>query len=212
MNITKGALIRKKLDELDRLPTLTIESGTTLYRHQDAGYEEGFHFRFPPDESDMGRYDALDMRVCYFAERPDIALAESFLRKNAGTVFLDHADLAKFDMAQVKIDSNRPLQMLDIRRLLPLIGHKLDELTGIDYSLTQAIVSYFSGAPKHRVDGIAYIGRHLSDGLCYAVFKPSDEGVVIHTESLTRLDQFVCPFTNCYGEEILTDTLGIKIT
>jgi|GEM_PF-5267485 len=210
MNTIKGALIRKKLDELNTLPTLTIESGTILYRHQDTGYGEGFHFRIPSDESTMGRYDSLDMRVCYFAERPDIALAESFLQKS-NAIPLDHADLAKFDMAQVRIESNRSLQMLDIRRLLPLIDHKLDELTGIDRSLAQAIVSYFSGAPKHRVDGIAYIGRHLSDGLCYAVFKPEDERVIIHTESLTPLDRFVCPITKLFGEEILTNTLGIKV-
>lgn len=212
MKKTKGALIRKKLDELGSLPTLTIQSGTILYRQQKAGYAEGFHFRSPPDIIDMGRYDAVDMRVCYFAQTPDISLAEFFLRKTQVPDMWDGNDLVNYDIAQVRIVSNRPLKMLDISSLLPLIGHKLDELTSVDYALTQAIVSYFSGAPKHRVDGIAFIGRHLSNGLCYAVFEPEDDGVSIQTESLIRLDKFVCPDTNRRGEEIMTNTLGIKVT
>lgn len=190
------------------LPLHNIASGSTLYRLQRAGHTEGFHYHAP--SSNLGRYNDPDgkVSVCYVANLPEIAMGEIILRE--GHTELSVTDIELWDMAQLK--TKRTLSMLDLGRLMPKIGLKLDELTSPSYRNCQEIVRYFSRNPHPDVQGIKYISRHLAYGACYAMFAPQPDETLLETDKMTNLSQFRCVANDKDSEEILTDVLGVVVT
>jgi hypothetical protein len=138
-----------------------------------------------------------------------LALGESFLRRGR-PIFLSSSDLSIFDMAVVGLESPRPILLLDMSRLLPLLDLRLDEVSNADYSFTQEIIRFFSDNPS-CVDGVSYIGRHYAAGKCIVFFEPKDPEVRLVTQSLDKLVNFTCPISGYDCEEILTTMLDIKV-
>lgn len=214
MNIKTTGEIHQRLEALaasNKLPTVAICSGLTLYRIQPSGYTEGFFFWAPTDPTNMGRYADPNgkLAISYFAETPKLALAETYLRLGQ-PVILSHADLSIKDMATVQLKASADIRLLDMGQLLPLLGLQLDAISGIDYSLTQSITAFFA-FNRHGIDGISYTGRHLAVNRCIVLFEPAHD-VKLVTLSLKKVSRFQCPITLMDCEEILTDELGVTVT
>lgn len=213
MSKTRGSMILKKLHALKSaslLPTVTLEVGATLYRVQGSQYTQHFHFYKPTDPANMGRYDSLSHGTCYLAEKPEVAMAETFLQNvYGGQSIWTRSDIDKRCVAEVEVSI--PLTLLDIGALMPHIGVKLDELTGVDRELNQAISQFVADSSELGMHGLKYPGRHLLNGECIALFDPPCSAGALKGVSLTPVSHFKCPYSGLDGEDLLYKKLGITV-
>lgn len=213
MSKTRGSM---KLDKLHALksasliPTVTLEVGTTLYRVQGSLFTQHFHFHKPADPTGLGRYDSLSHGTCYLAEMPEVAMAETFLQNSHKEESIwTLSDIDKRNVAEVEVCI--PLTLLDIGALMPHIGVKLDELTGVDRELNQVISQFVADNPEMGMHGLKYPGRHLLTGECIALFDPPCSSSALKGVSLTPVSRFKCPYSGLVGEDLLYKKLGITV-
>ena len=148
--------------------------GEPLYRIHPARFGALF---FGPAEGapPRGRWDAPDgrFRVCYLAERPFVAFAETFLRR-PGAMVLEMEELAERAISVV-----RPLRDLRLAAMhgagLHAAGATAACCTGA-FAVSRAWAAALHGH-RERVDGIRYRARHDDDGFAVALFDRARDGV-----------------------------------
>jgi hypothetical protein len=209
-----------------KLPVKVIPAGSVAFRVQETGYKGAAYFGCPKKPQELGRYNDPGelFQVWYGAEHPSGALAETFGRlrppdmKGLGIV-LSTTDLEMRDMCTVEVV--RDLKLLDLKPCFSKLHRTVDEVTGPEYTLTQAIVSFVARLTPESFDGIAYESRHHPDGRsCYALWVAPDGSPTVSTVEMTKLSEF-----EHYGEtpdyfdgdvmdaeEILTEILGYRVT
>jgi hypothetical protein len=213
------------LHEGNKIPEKVIPASSAAYRVQFLGYPTGHHFGCPKKPKELGRFnDSGEVYgVWYGAEHPSGALAETFGRlrppeqKGLG-IFISIEDLETREMCVV--ETVRDLRLLDLNACLSKLNRTLDEVTGGDYGLTQAIVSIVARLELNPFDGIAYQSRHNPDGrMCYALWTAPGQEPTVSTVNRTVLSEFEHHGeTPSYfdgdvmdTEEILTEMLGYKV-
>ena len=211
--------------EAKTLPVKVVSGGSEAYRGQHQKYPNAHYFGCPTEPEELGRFNDpwKVFRVWYGAEHPSGALAETFGRlrlpghKGLDT-FISLEDLETRNMC--KVEMVRDLRLLDLKACLSKLNRTLDEVTGENYDLTQAIVGIVARLEPNTFDGIAYESRHYSDGrMCYALWVAPGQEPTVSTVSMTGLSEF-----EHHGEtpdyfdgdmmdteEILTEMLGNKV-
>lgn len=148
--------------------------GEPLYRIHPVRFPALF---FGPAEgaSPRGRWDAPDgaFRVCYLAERPFVAFAETFLRR-PGVMVVEIAEVAERALAVV-----RPLRALRLAAMhgagLHAAGATAAARAG-PYAVSRAWAAALHAHPA-GVDGIRCRARHDDDGFTVALFDRAAEAV-----------------------------------
>jgi len=204
----KGALSRKIVPE-----------GSIAFRLQETGWQNADYFG-RPRLKDCGRYNdpTGEFGVWFGAEHPSGAIAESFGRvhrpKSKGMgVVLNTTDLEPYDMCTMSM--TRQLVLLDLKPCLSKLGLTIDQISGPDYRLTQAIVSAVTRLPDRPFDGIAYESRHHPDWRsCYALWKKDGDASLVSTTRMTKLPRFEMSLDGSMfdAEEIMTEILGYRIS
>ena len=161
--------LRKRLLPIHRVP-----AGTQLYRIHPADRLPIF---FGPQvgEPPRNRWDAPggEFGVCYLAEQPWTAFAETFLRVPE-RMTVEEVDLETRSVARV-------LAMRELR-LAALHGHGLRRLGATaavcsgPYSVSRAWSLALHGHPE-KPDGIRYRARHDDDGFAIALFDRASRAV-----------------------------------
>jgi hypothetical protein len=123
------------------------------------------------------RWDAPagEFRVCYLAEEPYVAFAETFLRE-PGATLIETADLAARALAEVEVERDLRLVALHgagLRRL----GATAAVCTG-PYVVSRAWALALHGHPS-RPDGIRYRARHEDDGFAIALFDRAADAIAV---------------------------------
>ncbi|HEX2078532.1 MAG TPA: RES family NAD+ phosphorylase [Longimicrobium sp.] len=122
-----------------------------------------------------GRWDAPNgkFRVCYLAEKPSTAFAETFLRE-PGVMVLEAEDLAARSLAIVQILA--PLRLVAMHgQGLHALGATAASCTG-DYAASRAWSAALHAHPE-KPDGIRYRARHDDDGFAIALFDRAENSV-----------------------------------
>jgi hypothetical protein len=234
MNTTnQGSVLHERLKlklSNNQYPTVIAKLDTACYRMQSTNnkdnkpYSEGFYFWAPT--SDLGRYNDPNgkLEVCYVATTAPLALAEIFGRRKARdlndpeTFFIGSGDLKTSSVATNHF--TKDVTLLDIGGLLSCLGMTTDQISCLDYNITQDIVRFFSELDDCPIDGIAYRSRHHDDsGYCYALWKNSGDSGMLKTDVISTIESFKMveglpswwSEDDIEGEEILTDILGYKV-
>ncbi|WP_447591064.1 RES family NAD+ phosphorylase [Aquipseudomonas campi] len=215
----------QRLNAKGKLNGKVLLRNSTAFRIQGAGHKNAEYYGTPKKPEELGRYNdpKEEIGVWYGAEHPSGALAETFGRlrpketKGFGIV-LNVTDLESKEMCTV--ETMRDLNLLDLKPCLSKLGRTVDEVTGPDYALTQAIVAAVARLPGRPFDGIAYESRHHPDGHnCYALWTAPGEASTVKTVEMTKLTEFEysgeLPKSfegdSIDTEEILTEILGYKV-
>jgi hypothetical protein len=186
--------------------TLPIEihpAGAALARIHPAGLGALF-FGPAPGTAPRGRWDAPagEFRVCYLAEAPETAFAETFLR-TPGVALLDKGDLAARSLARIL--AARDLRLVAMRgRGLARMGTTAAVCSGA-YAVSRAWAAALHAHPD-RPDGIRYRARHDDDGFALAVFDRAGddlEEVDTRTLALPAAAPMLAPWLDRYGVGLL---------
>lgn len=221
--------IEQLITELHRdgkLPLKRIPAGSLAYRVQNAGKPNAERYGCPKGLGKLGRYNDPGevYGVWYGAEHPSGALAEVFGREQVPGVrslgvVVQAAALEARDMCVVKMVKD--MRLLDIKACLSKLRLTLDEITGLDYTLTNEIVRIVARLESNPFDGLAYESRHNPDWrMCYALWLAPGESPTVSTIGMTKLSEFEYQGEVREGfngdvmdtEEILTETLGYIVT
>lgn len=155
-----------------RLPIHIQPGGTDLWRIHPA--DRGCLFFGPAKgQPPRGRFDAPDggFRVCYLAEKPFAAFAETFLRE-PGTMVVQMEDLSARSLARVHVMAT--LRLVGMHGPgLHALGATAASCTG-DYAVSRAWAAALHGHPD-RPDGIRYRARHDDDGFAIALFHGAEK-------------------------------------
>ena len=215
----------QKLHSQGKLTSKVVKQGSHSYRVQDTGHENAEYYGCPKQPEKLGRYNdpKEEIGILYGAEHPSGALAETFGRlrpkdmKGTG-IFINVTDLESKDMCVVEM--NRDLILLDLKPCLSKLARTVDEVSGLDYTLTQEIVGAVARLPGNPFDGVAYESRHHPDGhSCYALWTKPGEVTTVKTVEMSRLSEFEYKGELPEGfdgdsidaEEIMTHILGYKV-
>lgn len=215
----------QKLYSEGKLNVKLLPSGSTSYRVQGSGHKNAEYYGCPKKPEELGRFNDLmeEIGIWYGAEHPSGALAETFgrLRAKQGKglgFFFNTTDLEKRDMCVV--ETTRDLKLLNLKLCLSKLSRTVDEVTGPDYELTQAITAAVARLPGSPFDGIAYESRHHPDGRsCYALWTAPGEATTVNTVEMTKLSEFEYKGELPEGfeddcidaEEIMTEILGYQV-
>lgn len=156
------------------LPIHLHDVDRTLYRIHPANRYALF-FGPAKGQPPRGRWDAPNgrFRVCYLAEKPHTAFAESFLRE-PGVLVLEAEDLAARSLAIVQILA--PLRLVAMHgQGLHAVGATAASCTG-DYAVSRAWSAALHAHPE-KPDGIRYRARHDDDGFAIALFDRAENSV-----------------------------------
>lgn len=150
-----------------KLPLHTCPAGTILSRIHSAAREPLF-FGPAPGSPPLGRWDAPagEFGVCYLAEQPHIAFAETLLRE-PGKTLIEETDLESRSAAEVEVGRNLALVAMHGPGLAR-IGATAAVVTGA-YAVSRAWALALHDHPS-RPDGIRYRARHDDDGFAIALF------------------------------------------
>lgn len=167
------------------IPVHTIPAGRTLFRIHPSGLGAAFYGPRTDPET-RGRWDPPDTSfgVCYLAEAPHTAFAETFLRDLEREDVSERSDLAPRSLAMFRAE--REL------RLARLHGPGMTRMRATaavvqgPYSITCEWSRAFFNHPD-RVDGISYRARHDDDGFGVALFDRS-AALVRLQDSIPLLD------------------------
>lgn len=224
-DIKKTEQLIQGLNSQGKLNRKTLPRSSTAFRVQGTGHENAEYYGCPKKPEELGRYNdpKEEIGVWYGAEHPSGALAETFGRlrpkdaKGLGIV-LNTTDLESRDMCVV--ETSRDLNLLDLKPCLSKLGRTVDEVTGPDYKLTQAIVGAVARLPGRPFDGIAYESRHHPDShSCYALWTAPGEISTVKTVEMAKLTEFEYydklpegfEGDSIDAEEIMTEVLGYKV-
>lgn len=215
----------QKLYSEGKLNVKLLPSGSISYRVQGSGHKNAEYYGCPKKPEELGRFNDLmeEIGIWYGAEHPCGALAETFgrLRAKQGKglgFFFNTTDLEKRDMCVV--ETTRDLKLLNLKLCLSKLNRTVDEVTGPDYELTQAIAAAVARLPGSPFDGIAYESRHHPDGRsCYALWTAPGEATTVNTVEMTKLSEFEYQGELPEGfeddcidaEEIMTEILGYQV-
>jgi RES domain len=133
------------------------------------------------------RWDAPagEFRVCYLAEEPHAAFAETFLR-DPGATLVETADVARRALLEVEVTRNLRLVALHgpgLRRL----GATAAVCTG-PYAVSRAWALALHTHPS-QPDGIRYRARHDDDGFAIALFDRAADAIAITRSTSLTLPQ-----------------------
>jgi hypothetical protein len=123
------------------------------------------------------RWDAPagEFLVCYLAEEPHVAFAETFLREPGATV-IETVDLAARALAEVEVQ--RDLRLVALHGAgLRRVGATAAVCTG-PYVVSRAWALALHAHPS-RPDGIRYRARHDDDGFAIALFERAAGAVTV---------------------------------
>ena len=166
-----------------KLPLHICAAGTRLTRIHSAARDPLF-FEPAAGSPARGRWDAPagEFRVCYLAEEPHIAFAETFHR-DPGATLIEEADVATRAASGVAVVRDLRLVALHgagLRRLGATAG-----VCNGPYSVSRAWALALHEHPS-RPDGIRYRARHDDDGFAIALFGHAADAIAItHTTLLT---------------------------
>ncbi len=210
----------EKICSEKKLPILVFNQD--VKRFQGKYYPLAEHYGKPIGASDMGRYNDPSGRtgVCYLAENSLTALAESYGRMyhhSCGNFAISSSSLKVAQM--YTLHPRSPLQLVDMATLASMLHLTADQLTGSDYSLTQAITGFLANYPGRDFHGIRYLSRHYPTGGCLAVFEPKD-GNLFNTLAFESLSSYTehqflpvgCTYPNITAEEMLVNVLHFDVT
>jgi hypothetical protein len=145
-----------------------IPRGTLLYRiHRTS--RGVFHFGPRTDPEERGRWDAPDdgYGVCYLAEHPHTAFAETLLRELDREEVSEKDELAPRSLARVRVERSISLARMHgpgLRRIKATAA-----VVQGPYEITQQWSWAIHAHPSH-VDGIRYRARHDDEDLSVALF------------------------------------------
>jgi hypothetical protein len=158
------------------LPLHDCPAGTLLARIHPAHLGALF-FGPLPGSPPRGRWDAPagEFGVCYLAEEPHAAFAETFLRQ-PGLMVIDHADLESRCLAMAEV--RRDLRLVAMHgRGLARMGATAAVCSG-PYAVSRAWARALHDHPA-KPDGIRYRARHDDDGFAVALFGRAADAVVL---------------------------------
>jgi hypothetical protein len=161
-----------------KLPIHLVPPGTVLHRIHRAALDPLF-FGPAPGNAPAGRWDAPagEFGVCYLAEAPYVAFAETFLRV-PGIGVVGEDDLSTRGIARFHVV--RPLRLVGFHGAgLARIGATAAVCSG-PHDVSRAWSLSIHRHPS-AVDGIRYRARHDDDGFAVALF---DRGAA----SIERID------------------------
>jgi len=223
-NKTTAQLIQE-LHSKGKLTPKKVKQSSHSYRVQGTGHDNAEYYGCPKRPKELGRYNdpEEEIGIWYGAQHPSGALAETFGRlrpkdKKGTGIFINVTDLESRDMCVVEM--NRDLTLLDLKACLSKLARTVDEVSGLDYTLTQEIVGAVARLPGNPFDGIAYESRHHPDGhSCYALWTKPGEATTVKTVEMTKLSEFEYKGELPEGfegdsidaEEIMTEILGYKV-
>lgn len=160
------------------LPLHTCPGETVLHRIHRTD-KQALFFGPPVGMKPLGRWDAPDgtFRTCYFAERPETAFAEVFLRNNTAARRLAPDLLAASSLTRVVV-------LRDLRLVachdegLARLGATAAVSSG-SHRVSQRWAFVLHGHPNSP-DGIRYRARH-DEGFAVALFHRADSAVRVET-------------------------------
>jgi hypothetical protein len=113
--------------------------------------------------------------VCYLAEEPHVAFAETFLRE-PGETLIEESDLSTRAVAEVEV--GRDLQLVALHGAgLRRLGATAAVCTG-PYAVSRSWALALHDHPS-RPDGIRYRARHDDDGFAIALFDRAADSVTV---------------------------------
>lgn len=159
-----------------RLPLHLCRAGTHLSRIHSATRDPLFFG--PADGSPpRSRWDApaSEFAVCYLAEQPHTAFAETFLRE-PGATLIEERDLAPRSAATIEV--RRDLRLVALHGAgLARLGATAAVCTG-PYTVSRAWALALHAHPS-APDGIRYRARHDDDGFAIALFGRAANAVAL---------------------------------
>ncbi|HSU15305.1 RES family NAD+ phosphorylase [Longimicrobium sp.] len=157
------------------LPIHAVPAAALLYRIHSARRDPLF-FGPAPGVPPRGRWDAPggEFRVCYLAEDPHVAFAETFLREPGMTV-IEEPDLVARSLAGIEVRSALRLAAMHGPGLARA-GATAAVCTG-PYAVSRAWALALHEHPA-ALDGIRYRARHDDDGFAIALFDRSAGAIV----------------------------------
>ncbi|MFP1767844.1 RES family NAD+ phosphorylase [Lonsdalea quercina] len=215
-----------RLEAKKAIPVIIRKENTRQYRWQRKEYPSGLHYGLPTSPQKMGRYNDPSARTgaCYTADYPIVSLAEAWGRlyqkcNDKKTFFIGSREI---QIAQLYIlETTRKTKTIDITRLVGLLHRTLDQVTGNDTSIPQAIVDWAANTPGLDYDGISYPSRHHAVGLCTAFWEregtSSPLADISHCSVESYVDSDPVNFPQNWldkdinGFEMLTETLNFVI-
>ena len=177
------------MDTLESLPVKTIDLNTCFYRVNGTKYGSAKFY----SESPQNRWTPISGTpgVCYMAETPIGALAESVCRNvahlNEAEMFSSLSELQKLGMFKLVLQN--PITVLDFT-VAHLGRYRLDATILGDYDASLSPPYKFSPnwashAVKLKLAGVLYRSRHKIDETCLALF---DVGTDIVERACGKLD------------------------
>jgi hypothetical protein len=156
------------------LPIEVVRAGTILSRIHRTEFGP-IVFGPAPGAAPGGRWDAPagEFRVCYLAEEPQTAFAETFLRMSGETI-LDPADVADRSLAEVIVMRDLRLAAMSGRGLARM-GTTAAVCSG-PYAASREWARVVHDHPA-RPDGIRYRARHDDDGYSLALFDRAADAI-----------------------------------
>jgi hypothetical protein len=164
-----------------------IGAGVLLHRIHRSRHTP-LYFGRESDPDRRQRWDAPDASygVCYMAEEPHIAFAETLLRDLALDV-IPQAELEVRSLARLRVRA--PLRLVAMHgKALRVHGADASLVQG-PYPITQAWSAALHAHPDGP-DGIRYRARHDDSGFSVALFERG-RGKVEHVESVELLDPMI---------------------
>jgi hypothetical protein len=166
------------------LPIHVTPVGIRLARIHSTARDPLF-FGPAPGSRPRGRWDAPagEFGVCYLAEAPHVAFAETFLREPSATL-VQTEDLAVRSLAEVEV--GRDLRLVALHGAgLRRVGATAAVCTG-PYTVSRAWALALHDHPA-QPDGIRYRARHDDDGFAIALFdRAADAAIPIRSATLTE--------------------------
>jgi hypothetical protein len=154
-----------------RLPIAVVPGGMDLWRIHPTDRSCLF-FGPAKGQPPRGRWDSPDgrFRVCYLAEKPFAAFAETYLRE-PGTMVVAMEDLEARNLARVHVAA--PLRLVGMHGPgLHALGATAAACMG-DYAVSRAWAAALHAHPE-RPNGIRYRARHDDDGFAIALFHEAE--------------------------------------
>ena len=140
-NKTTAQLIQE-LHSKGKLTSKKVKRSSHSYRVQGTGHDNAEYYGCPKRPKELGRYNDPEEKIgiWYGAQHPSGALAETFGRlrpkdKKGTGIFINVTDLESRDMCVVEM--TRDLTLLDLKPCLSKLARTVDEVSGLDYTLTQ---------------------------------------------------------------------------
>lgn len=140
------------------------EVNQSAYRLNRANYSSAIYY----DRSGQGRFESKNVRVLYLGATIEAAFIETFDRR-LGIRYVSREFIQSRNL--FSIDSNRPLQLVDLYGSgLAKLGADSELTSDRNYQLSRSWSEAIYLHPS-KVDGIRYLSRHDNTRLCWGLFE-----------------------------------------